>query len=121
MIEEVFRTLVVISGAYVVAGVGIAVLFFTRWLGVFDPSARDGSRGFRVIVTPGVIALWPWIVMKVFLFGKRCNGDGAEKLRRNHRIAIILVAILGTLLFAGALVWRAPGFDELPTTVIPNP
>lgn len=121
MIDKIFGMLVGISGAYVVVGVVVAVLFFTRWLKDFDPSAKDGSGGFRVLVTPGIIALWPLIVMKVFMIGKQAEGDGAETLRSNHRIAFILIAILGTLLFAAALAWRAPGFTDLPTTEIPNP
>lgn len=121
MIEETFGMLLGISGAYVLIGVVVAVLFFTRWLKDFDPSAKDGSGGFRVLVTPGIIALWPLIVMKVFMIGKRAEGDGAETLRRKHRIAFILIAILGTLLFAAALAWRAPGFADLPKTEIPYP
>lgn len=121
MIEEVFRILVGILGLYAFFGVVVAALLFTRWLGIFDPSAKDGSVGFRVLVTPGIIALWPFIVMKIFLTRKPAYGGGAETLRRNHRIAFMLVAILGALLFTLALVWRAPGFDDLPTTELSNP
>jgi hypothetical protein len=121
MIDKIFGMLVGISGVYLLVGLVVAVLFFTRWLKDFDPSAKDGSGGFRVLVTPGIIALWPLIVMKVFMIGRRSEGDGAETLRRMHRIAFILIAILGTLLFAAALAWRAPGFADLPTTEIPNP
>lgn len=121
MIEETFGVLVGIGGAYVLVGVVVAAFFFTRWLKDFDPSAKDGSVGFCVLVTPGIIALWPLIVMKVFMNGRRAEGDGAEALRRNHRVAFIFIAIFGTLLFAAALAWRAPGFTDLPTTEIPNP
>lgn len=121
MIEQLFSTLVTIAGTYLLAGLAVAILFFTRWLKAFDPAAVAGSRGFRVLVSPGIIALWPMILIKVF--GRKSGADaaGAEALRSQHRIAFILVAILGTLLFAASLAWRAPGFADLPTTEIPNP
>jgi hypothetical protein len=121
MIEQLFSTLLTLAAAYLLAGMVVAVLFFTRWLETFDPAAVAGSRGFRVLVTPGIIALWPLILIKVL--GKKSAADagGAEALRRNHRIAFILIAILGTLLFAAALAWRAPGFADLPKTEIPQP
>lgn len=121
MIEAAFDILLAIACAYMLAGGVVAALFFTRWLKDFDLSAKDGSSGFRVLVTPGIVTLWPLIVMKVFLIGRPGQGNGAELLRRSHRIAFLFITIVGTLLFAAALAWRAPRFADLPTTEIPNP
>jgi hypothetical protein len=40
-------------------GVVFAVAFHLRGMARIDPAAALGSRGFRVLVTPGVVALWP--------------------------------------------------------------
>lgn len=121
MIEQLFSILVKLAGVYILTGLVVAVLFFRRWSKAMDPSAVGGSRGFKALVTPGVIALWPMIVMKVF--HQRCvgNADGAEALRRNHRIAIVLLAVVGVLLFTTAFVWRAPAFTGLPAIESPVP
>ena len=121
MIDQIFSILVMMTGFYLLAGLVVAVVFFTRWLRTFDPAAVTGSRGFRVLVTPGIIALWPLILIKVFGQKSAPDATEAEALRRNHRIAFILIAILGTLLFAATLASRAPGFADLPKTDIPHP
>lgn len=121
MIEAVFTILVGIAGAYVTVGLAVAVLFFTRWLKTFDPAAVGGSREFRVLVTPGIVLLWPLIVMKVFYPNSGGNPDGAEALRRIHRLAFIVLAIAVTLVFTAALVWRAPAFTDLPQIESPAP
>jgi hypothetical protein len=44
---------------YLGCGVLFATVFLWRWVGLLDPSARQGTRGFRVLVFPGVALLWP--------------------------------------------------------------
>lgn len=46
-------------GAYLVLGFLFAVAFHWRGLRRIDPSAERGTWGFRVLVTPGIVALWP--------------------------------------------------------------
>ncbi len=121
MLEEIFGIIVASAGVYVLVGVLVAALFFSRWLGILDPAAKEGSVGFRVCVAPGIIALWPWLVLRIYRSKKSSNGDGAEALRRNHRLAFICLAIIGTVLFAIALAGRAPGFADLPKTEISIP
>lgn len=121
MTEPIVFILVKIAGAYLAVGLVVAVLFFTRWLKTLDPAAVGGSWGFRVLVTPGVVALWPVILMKVFYPKTKSDADGAEELRRNHRLAFILLTILVTLVFTAALVWRAPTFVDLPAIKSPTP
>lgn len=121
MIETASSIGLAISAVYLAAGAVVAVLFFTRWLRKFDPLAREGSLGFKLVATPGIIALWPFILLKVFRTTPIRDEDGAEQLRRNHRLAFTIIAIIGSLLFATALAWRAPGFHELPSTEIPPP
>ena len=58
----------ILLGVYLAVGVVFAVLFV--WLGVrrIDPHATQGSLGFRAIIFPGVVALWP-LLLKRWLSG----------------------------------------------------
>lgn len=58
----------VLTGAlvYTVLGVVFAVffLFLARGVQRIDPSAAGASFGFRVLVAPGTVALWPLLLRK---------------------------------------------------------
>ena len=121
MIESVFTVLVNVAAVYVACGLLVAALFLARWCKTFDPSAAHGSWGFRVLVVPGIVALWPLILMKVRAVARGGCAAGeaetpvrAETLRRNHGLAFITLAIVAPLLFAVALIWRAPRFEDTP-------
>jgi hypothetical protein len=120
-LENIFAVLVDGALIYVVCGVLVAALFLARWIRTFDPSAAEGTWGFRVLIVPGIIALWPLILVKVAAVGRGRSAPGeaerpltADALRRNHRLAFIALAVVGTLLFIVALVWRAPRLADAP-------
>lgn len=73
-----------LAGFYLACGFvfAVACLFVTRGVDRLDPGARDGSWGFRLVVLPGVVALWP-------LFARRWHaGRAAPPVERNaHRRA----------------------------------
>ena len=50
---------------YLVCGVVFAAVFMWRWVGRLDPLAAHGTIGFRMLVFPGVTALWPLFVMRL--------------------------------------------------------
>lgn len=110
-----------LAGVYLLVGLVVVVLFFTRWLGKMDSTAIAGSWGFRVLITPGVVVLWPVILIKVFSSKSPEIKDGAEALRRNHRLAFLVLAVVGSIVFIAALVWRAPMFGDLPSIPFPLP
>lgn len=123
MIEMVFKVLLTAAALYAGCGLLVAVTFLSRWCRSFDPSARDGSWGFRLLIVPGLVALWPVILAKVLRVRRSGSAQRPaetpvrpETLRRNHGIAFIALAILGPLLFAVALVWRAPSLEDAPVT-----
>jgi hypothetical protein len=121
MIESVFTILLLIFGAYAVMGLATAVWFFAWHIKRLDAPAAGGSMGFRILVAPGVILLWPLILMKSVLPPAEPGPDGAEELRRGHRRAIFVLAAVGLLTFAAALIWRMPAFSSLPTTETTRP
>ena len=50
---------------YVGVGAAFAALFVWRWVGRLDSAAEHGTWGFRVLVWPGVAALWPLFVIRL--------------------------------------------------------
>jgi hypothetical protein len=51
--------------AYLALGVLFAVPFVLRWVARIDPDAVAGSAGFRVLIFPGAVALWPLLVRRL--------------------------------------------------------
>ena len=50
---------------YVGVGAAFAVVFLWQWVGLLDSAAEHGTWGFRVLVFPGVAALWPLFVVRL--------------------------------------------------------
>lgn len=55
-------------GLYLLIGLIVGIPFVIRGAGKIDPSAREGSTGFRLLILPGSIALWP-LVLRRWLSG----------------------------------------------------
>ena len=51
-------------GFYAAIGFVFAVLFVTFGVARVDPAARGAPWGFRLIILPGTVALWPLMLMK---------------------------------------------------------
>ena len=51
----------IVGGAvlYTAAGLLFAVAFALRGAAAIDPAARDSGWGFRLLIIPGAMALWP--------------------------------------------------------------
>ncbi|QQR75966.1 MAG: hypothetical protein IPJ17_10475 [Holophagales bacterium] len=64
--ELVARVVVAGSGVYVGVGVVLALAHLGRGLARLDPAARGASVGFRLIVVPGLVALWPLLARRLF-------------------------------------------------------
>ena len=54
----------VVLGSYLVLGIAFALPFVLRGVASIDDSAREASWGFRILILPGVIALWPVMLIK---------------------------------------------------------
>jgi hypothetical protein len=62
--ERVAELLVAAAGAYVAAGLLFACAFVTWGVSRVDPVAREATLGFRLIILPGVTALWPLLAVR---------------------------------------------------------
>ena len=82
MSESVATWIVAAVGIYILIGVLFALAFVVKGVNRLEPSAAEGSRGFRVLIFPGAVALWP-------LLAKRwLTATGRQPEERNaHRDA----------------------------------
>lgn len=70
-----------IVGAYLACGAVFAIPFVVRGVNRVDKVARESSWGFRLIIVPGVIALWPMLLRRWI------SGAAAPSERNPHRDA----------------------------------
>lgn len=68
---------------YLWVGILFAIYcLFAGGLGRLERAAAEGSRGFRMLIVPGLMALWPLLVRRALA------GDGTAPIERNaHRDA----------------------------------
>lgn len=65
MSEATATLLATLCTAYLALGAAFAVPFAWRWSGRLDSVARQGTRGFRLLLLPGSILLWPYLAYRV--------------------------------------------------------
>jgi hypothetical protein len=53
-------------GAYVAIGVVFGLCFVAKVVERIDPLARGSTMGFRVLIFPASVALWPWLARRVW-------------------------------------------------------
>lgn len=51
--------------AYVIAGSAFAIWFVCRGAASLDPAAGASGWGFRLIILPGAVALWPYLLLRI--------------------------------------------------------
>lgn len=121
MNDSIFALILKLAGLYACLGFCVAVVFVSIRSGRFDPAAASGTWGFRLLIIPGIVALWPVILAKVLAVRRGRGAEGGaewpvspESLRRRHALAFVALLVAGPLLFAAALIWRAPRLEALP-------
>ena len=55
----IMRVLLVVVATYLIMGACFGIVFLARGLARVDPAARGSSWAFRLLILPGVAALWP--------------------------------------------------------------
>lgn len=82
------------------------------------PELEGGSRGFRVILYPSLIVLWPLIVHRLVSPAREHSNYEFQKLRRLQTPIFIFLALSG-LFFAGlAVSSRQSAHDTAPPAVL---
>ena len=64
MLVQIVRVGWAIVGAYLALGALFAVPFVLRGAAAIDPAARGGTLGFRLVILPGAVLLWPWLARR---------------------------------------------------------
>ena len=65
--------------AYLVFGLLFAVAFVVWGAARIDAVAQDGTRGFRLLLAPGAVLLWPVLLVKWSGARKAAVGDGGRE------------------------------------------
>ena len=77
---ELARVVVTVLSTYVGIGLLFAVPFVLFGVERIDPAARGATWGFRLLILPGSVALWP------LLLARLVRGGGMPPEERNaHR------------------------------------
>lgn len=64
MFVNVVKGALIALANYVVIGLVVAVPFVSFGIGRVDPAAKTAPWSFRVLVLPGVIAMWPLVLSR---------------------------------------------------------
>jgi len=63
--ESLAEVVVRAGGMYLGVGLLFTIPFAWRWAERLDPVARDGTGGFRILLLPGGVLLWPWLALQL--------------------------------------------------------
>ncbi len=58
------ETLLIAAGIYLLTGLTFAIPFVLVGVARIDPHAAHGSWGFRVLIIPGTLLLWPLLAQR---------------------------------------------------------
>jgi len=113
-----------VISAYGLVGVAVATFIHLRALHLLDDSANGGTIGFRILITPGLVALWPLLLRKAQrqkrggdIHGNPDTPLSARQLRMEQSILIKLLAVIIPILVGAALLTR----PDRPTEKITLP
>jgi len=65
IIENIWISFIVFLGVYFFLGFLFGLYFVFAGVSKIDSSVKDSTIGFRLIILPGSIALWPFLVKKL--------------------------------------------------------
>ena len=54
----------IVAGAYAAIGLVFALAFVIRGAGVIDPNAKGAPIGFRLLILPAAMLLWPLLAVR---------------------------------------------------------
>ncbi|MDX2175600.1 MAG: hypothetical protein SF028_03930 [Candidatus Sumerlaeia bacterium] len=113
---------------YLAVGLLASVALHARGLTRFDEQARGAAFFFRVLATPGMVALWPLLLLRWMASGGSplpqldpAQGGSPRALRARHGLAWQALLVAVPLVLAGALIARVPSatsYEPLPAALL---
>ena len=68
---SIAHTILAIASLYLAAGIIFGCWFVTAGVARLDANARNAPFGFRILILPGTIALWPVLLAKSITMSRR--------------------------------------------------
>ncbi|MEP7013146.1 MAG: hypothetical protein ABJC13_22735 [Acidobacteriota bacterium] len=75
--DRVAAWIVALAASYLAAGVVFALAFLLRGIERIDPAAHGTRWGFRCLIAPGVVALWPLLARRWWSAARGSEEAGA--------------------------------------------
>jgi hypothetical protein len=72
----------IIAGIYLAAGFIFAIIFSWRGAGKIDEGVKNAGWGFRLIIIPGTMLLWPYLFKKWIKVAGRKFNSTAENIQQ---------------------------------------
>jgi H+/Cl- antiporter ClcA len=125
---KIIEIILLFAAAYLALGGVFALVFLAKGLRQLDHATRDAGLFFRLLITPGVIVLWPWLAVK---WRRAAPGGGfagfaeapvsPRAQRRVHLLLVKTLIVLLPLMFAAGLYFRAKETPSSPLPCLPLP
>jgi hypothetical protein len=97
-----------LAQGYAAAGLVVALAFLAFGLARIDPGAR-GAYGFRPLLLPGLIMLWPLVLVRWAMLARSRERGGGRRFGATHRAVWTVLAVALPLALLGALALRQSG------------
>lgn len=117
-----------VIGVYALLGILAAVALHSRGLRVLDHATIGAALMFRVLITPGMIALWPVLVLKWCRAARGLEAAGAPDapvramgLRKLHGLAARSLAVALPVVIGAAVFVREPIAMSEPVAPLQEP
>lgn len=103
--DEIVTALLIGLAGYAAVGAAFGLVFVTRGVGQLDPNAQGTGVGFRVLIVPGVVALWPVLAARWIHSPASDHAAGNTATRAHRRVHLVVWLVLGPVL--GVLIIAA--------------
>jgi hypothetical protein len=114
MVPEVIDGLVYALAGYLACGLVFWIALVGKHAGRLDPDARQTTLGFKLVILPGVMALWPVLLRSLLGGGEPAMAaqPWGARWRRWHGHTALLLAVGLPIGFA----WAITGRDPMPVS-----